>query len=104
MLRKLETNWFYLENQLLDYIEANIPNRLDNIKQWLKHINVLPVQERILYLSVILRHISENHHKDQTFDKIATILQTNYSFDEQTFKAFEKSLHRWISVKGNEGI
>lgn len=100
MLRKLETNWFYLENQLLDYIEANVPNKLDSIKQWLKHVNILPVQERTLYLSILLGRI---HQSDQSFNKIATLLQTNYSFDEQTLKAFEKSIQRWVSVKGKEG-
>lgn len=104
MLMKLEANLFYLENQLTNYMEANFPSMLDNTNQLLQHIRMLPIPERTLYISSVIRMISQHHLSNSPdFDKIHLLLQSNKNFDETTLKAFEKSMQRWVSEIGNEG-
>lgn len=99
MLMKLEANYFYLESQLLNYIKANSPNLLVHIEHWTREINKLPIAERTLYLSILVRNISANH-KTQDMNQL---LKTQYDFDDKTLKAFEKSIQRFVSEKRNEG-
>lgn len=84
MLTKLESNWFYLENQLSNYIQANCPNQMINFKKWQYHINQLPVTERTLHLSSIINVLS--------VDNSNHFLRELNMHDELTIKAFERSI------------
>lgn len=101
---KLESNWLYLETQLINYIDATQPNLQIIVRDWLIQIQFLPIQERTLYLTALVKILKEvSIHNNPSTQKIRSVLEANNNLDVQGIKSFEKSIQRWLLEKRNEG-
>ncbi|MEH0978232.1 hypothetical protein AB1I92_01020 [Bacillus mobilis] len=106
MLTSLESNWLYLENELIEYIEGSAPKLVPDVERWLELIRPLPIAEKTLQFGqlceLLFEELATVDEKFKWKNVKEILVKENKVKDVQVLNIFEETIDSWISFVRRE--